>query len=647
MQINDYTKQLAKARDDYADKAKTLREDYDHNLKNIQETHEAKEVSQRENYLKQKQNLEENLSEISDSYESKSREAIMQSQKEFRDRIGTQQGAFEEEMRETREDMQAKLSNISDSYRKSKEEQEKYNQQLLSQKNMAFEEAQEARARSFDHKVSELSGKNRDDFHNFQREQAAEKRDLIHGHKNELQGLVSESNLARQKVMAKNQEELEILRDAHARESDAMRDHHASSIGEVINRKEVEKMNLQSEYQNLTQNIIDRNESQAEQTRRVNERVSRERENQYATDLQAVTRKSNEMVNSGGRVKSLEDDKRKLIDNYEGRIRDLRSAAEETVYQGQLEKERMNKEFVQQTRENTALADKQKGELQRDLRQFHTEMQATTKDKNDKVMNAYKKELTQTRNAAEAKSIDDRVESNQRLEEQRVAFSKTIDAMNNRNRETINEIQEQNAKEQTKYIQETKRSMHHEREDIKDNLRSVFARKEDSYEKRLENLEREKKSVVESYESKLANLEKKYTKELEEMRVIMAETRAGDMRDFKRQIEMKERAMASDKMQMKQEFDTKLIKIRDRQETQLAKLHERFTQTLESERLDHSREMKRKLDEAHTNYERLYDTAQMEKEQMKHQYEVRLEKLRQDRREAERISSTRKDSELA
>lgn len=647
MQINDYTKQLAKARDDYADKAKTLREDYDHNLKNLQEAHETKEVSQRENYLKQKQDLEDNLSEISDRYESKSRDAVMQSQKEFRERLGVQQGAFEEEMRETREDMQAKLSNISDSYRKSKEEQEKYNEQLLSQKTMAFNEAQEARTRSFDDKVADLSLKNRDDFHNFQRQQASEKRDLIHGHKNELQSLVSESNLSRQKVMAKNQEELEILRDSHARESEAMRDHHTSAIGEVINRKEVEKMNLQSEYNNLTQNIIDRNESQAEQTRRVNERISRERENQFATDLQAVTRKSNEMVNSGGRVKNLEDDKRKLIDNYEGRIRDLRSNAEETAYQAQLDKERMNKEFVEQTREQTALADKQKAEVQRDLREFHTEVQATTKDKNDKVMAAYKKELTQTRNAAEAKSIDDRIASNQRLEEQRVAFSKTIDAMNTKNRETVNEIQEQNAKEQTKYIQEAKRNMHHEREDLKDDLRSVFARKEDSYEKRLENLEREKKSVVESYESKLTNLEKKYTKELEEMRVIMAETRAGDMRDFKRQLEMKERELVSDKLRMKQDFDTKLIKIRDRQETQLAKLHERFTQTLEGERLDHSREMKRKLDEAHTNYERLYDTAQMEKEQLKHQYEVRLEKLRQDRREAERISSTREDSELA
>lgn len=647
MQINDYTKQMAKARDDYADKAKTLREDYDNNLKNISETHEAKETSQRENYLKQKQELEDNLSEISDRYDSTSRDAIAQSQKEFREKIGSQQGAFEEEMRETREDMASKLSNISDSYRKSKEEQEKYNNQLLSQKTMAFNEAQEARTKSFDDKIADLSTKNRDDFHGFQREQAAEKRDLIHSHKNELQNLVSESNLARQKVMAKNQEELEILRDAHARESDAMRDHHSSAIGEVINRKELEKMNLQSEYNNLTQNIIDRNESQAEQTRRVNERVSRERENQYATDLQAVTRKSNEMVNSGGKVKSLEDEKRKVVDNYEGRIRDLRSEAEDTAYKSQMEKERMNKEFVQQTREQTSLADKQKGEVQKELREFHTEAMAATKDKNDKVVSSYKKELAQTRNAAEAKSIDDRIGSNQRLEEQRVSFSKTIDAMSTKNRETINEIQEQNKKEQTKYIQEAKRNMHHEREDIKDDLNSVFARKEDSYEKRLENLERDKKSVVESYESKLTNLEKKYTKELEEMRVIMSETRAGDMRDFKRQLEMKEREMAGDKLRMKQDFDTKLIKIRDRQETQLAKLHERFTQTLEGERVDHSRELKRKLDEAHTNYERLYDTAQMEKDQMKHQYEVRLEKLRQDRREAERITNTRDKEELA
>ncbi len=647
MQINDYTKQLAKARDDYADKAKTLREDYDNNLKNINETHEAKEISQRENYLNQKQNLEENLSEISDRYESSSRDAIMQSQKEFRDKLGTQQNDFEQEMRETREDMQAKLSNISNSYRKSKEEQEKYNNQLLNQKTAAFNEAALTRTRDFDDRVSDLSTKNKEDFHNFQRQQAGEKRDLIHSHKDELQGLVSESNLARQKVMAKNQEELEILRDAHSRESDAMREHHSSSLNEVIGRKELEKMNLQSEYQNLTQNIIDRNDSQAEQTRRVNERVSRERENQYATDLQAVTRKSNEMVNSGGRVKSLEDDKRKLIDTYEGRVRDLRGEAENTAYNAQLEKERMNKEFVAQTREQTMLADKQKGEVQRDLREFHTEIQAANKDKNDKVITAYKKELNQTRNSAEAKSIDDRIGSNQRLEEQRVAFSKTIDDLSTKNRETINEIQEQNAKEQTKYIQETKRNMHHEREDIKDDLRSVFARKEDSYEKRLENLEREKKSVVESYESKLTTLEKKYTKELEEMRVIMSETRAGDMRDFKRQLEMKDREVASDKLKMKQDFDTKLIKIRDRQETQLAKLHERFTTTLEGERLDHSREMKRKLDEAHTNYERLYDTAQMEKEQMKHQYEVRLEKLRQDRREAERITNTREDNKLA
>lgn len=643
MQVTDYSKKLASAREDYTEKAKTLREDYNENVENLQKTHESREATQRESYMTQKEELENKVADLNDRYDSKSREAIEQSQKEFRARLEDKRLAFDEEMKETREDMGSRLSDLSNSYRKAREEQDKYRDQIISQKTEAFEEAQKNRAGHFDSRVSSLTRKNRDDFHNFQREQASEKRDLIHSHKDQLQNLVSDSNLARQKVEAKNQEELEILRDAHGRESQAMRDHHSSALSEVINRKEVEKANLQNEYQNLTHNIIDRNEKQAEQTQRVNERVSRERENQYANDLQAVTRKSNEMVNSGGKLKNLEDEKRLAADGYEGRIRSLRNELEDSNYRNQTEKERMNKEFMAQTREQTAIADKQKAELQNSLREYHTDLQSRSREKNEKVISTYKNELLESRNSAEAQSIDSRIANNERLAEQRVAFNKTIESMSEKNRETINNIQEVNAKEQSRLIQDSKRKMHHEREDLKDELGAVFARKEDSYEKRIENLERDKKSLVESYESKLSTLEKKYTKELEQMRVIMAETRAGDMRDYKRQLEVKERELVQDKMEMKQGFDKKLTTLRDRQETQLAKLHERFTQTLESERVDHSREMKRKLDEAQVNYERLYDTAQMEKEQLKHQYEMRMEKLRQDRREAETIRNKREE----
>lgn len=643
MQVTDYSKKLAKARDDYAEKAKTLREDYDDNLENLKSTHASREASQRESYLNQKGELEEKVADIGDRYDSRSREAIEQSQKEFRSKLEDKRIAFDEEMRETKQDMGAKLSDLANSYRKSKVEQDKYRDQIVSQKTQGFEAAQAARMKDFDSRVDNLSQKNRDDFHNFQREQAMEKRGIIQGHKDQLQDLVSDSNLARQKVMGKNQEELEILRDAHGRESVAMKDHHTSALSEVINRKEIEKANLQGEYQNLTQNIIDRNEKQAEQTQRVNERVSRERENQYANDLQAVTRKSNEMVNSGGKVKNLEDEKRQVIDGYENRLRSVRGEMEDASYKDQLDKERMNKEFMVQTREQTALADKQKADLQSDLREYHTDLQARSKEKNEKVLNTYRNELSQSRLDSEAKSIDERAANTDRLKEQRVAFSKTIESMSDKNRETITSIQELNANEQSKLIQESKRKMHHEREDLKDDLGVVFARKEDSYEKRIENLERDKKSLVESYESKLTTLEKKYTKELEQMRVIMAETRAGDLRDFKRQNEVKERDLMREKMEMKQGFDKKLIQVRDRQETQLAKLHERFTTTLESERIDHSREMKLKLGEAQMNYERLYDNAQMEKEQLKHQYEVRMEKLRQDRREAEKITTERQE----
>ena len=77
-------------------------------------------------------------------------------------------------------------------------------------------------------------------------------------------------------------------------------------------------------------------------------------------------------------------------------------------------------------------------------------------------------------------------------------------------------MQEEFAEEKVKYIEGEERERVHELSELRDDLRFQFERKKLSFDKRIQNKEKEQKRTIEVYENQLDNLKRNSAKTLEQ-----------------------------------------------------------------------------------------------------------------------------------
>lgn len=319
---------------------------------------------------------------------------------------------------------------------------------------------------------------------------------------------------------------------------------------------------------------------------------------------------------------------------YEDRIKNIYDTMDDERFKSSQDKERMAATFMESNRE---LKEKQSEQLLKKDKEFRDFKESTLTDaseKSEQAIESYKRELYKNRVENEEQTIKTRTDFKKNIAKERAYYGNVINKMNDKNREAIENLQFQHAKETSAFIEKTKKDHARDLSDVREEGKIQLSLKEQSLMERNQQLKDINDRLIEQYEEKLDKLAKKANGEISRLQQLNEDQRMQSQLDAKFALESRDREAVKEKMEMKNVYERRINDAKSQAEMQVSKLVERYEDMIGRERDEMKRKMDIKLKEAQSNYDKLYQLTELEKSTMQNQFDQRIDELRQANQEA-------------
>jgi len=385
---------------------------------------------------------------------------------------------------------------------------------------------------------------------------------------------------------------------------------------------------MTANFSELTKDISLRNDKNNARLAKNNREEISSIERQFAQETYQNKREMQEKLKGGNILDKDNLKSGELEHKFNARIKNINENIDEMRHKDQLDKERMSDSVQASARERNLSHSKQLDKIERDAREFKNVTVKDNRDRTDQVLNSYRKRLSDVQIDSEQKAIKDRSSSNQRIKTQREEFGRVVTQMSDMNKEAITKMQDEQAQEKTKFIQETRMDHHNVVENLKDDFNNRMVSKENSLNQRLDQKDKEFKEVVVQLEDRMTLVEGKAANEISKMKQLEQARRTEDVREFKRENRKMTDNFTKEKVSMKDEFDRRLSNDKHKSDIVLNKTVQKYETKLEIERNDTRRHFKTKIKELESNYRRLADQSELEKDLIRNQFERRIEEMK-------------------
>lgn len=627
MDINDYSTRLSQARSNFRDAADELKDQYSSEVEDLSKKHEGIQEKQRKNFEKSKSAIEENVSSTLDKRNSEIKESMQYKTEQFRNKLASQQENFENDRQDIKREFGNRLDYLKDSYNKDLSAKEQNYNTRSEQTSNRYEERVDNATKDFQEKISDIDKSSREAIRSQKIDLDIEKKAQELRHKNEVADFVESGNSTRAKMVEKQQRDLENLRNTQKDELRNRGDHHAKTVDSIYEQKNREAEEMSSTFRKLTDDINNRNNKYNDQMAKVNRERITDLEREYAQTEYQNKREFQEKLKGGTSEERDNLKSAEITQKFETRLKNINDNIDTMRYKDQLDKERMSTEFQNSTKERNIAHSKTIENLEKESRQFKNQTLKENKESTDKVIGDYKNRLTKLQLDSEQQSIKDRQVTKNRIENQRQEFGRVVNQMSEMNQDAISELQSEHATEKSKFINEARVAHHNEVEELKDDFNTRLTNKEVSLNQRLEMKTKELDQTVNRYEDKIARLENDSHAEILKIKNFNDERRVEDFREFKRQMRTMSDSFTKEKIDLKEDLDRKFLNEKRKSDIKLNEVVQKYETKLDVERNETRRNFKTKIKELESNYQRLADQSELEKDLIRNQFERRIEEM--------------------
>lgn len=628
MDVRDQSKAIDQARDRYREAQEDLRASYDKNLNQMKETFDAKTEKQSKTYAEHKTKLEEQNQVNNEIYTEKTRSAINRGQEEFKERLRENVNRFETERNKAKNDLSEKLTTISDSYKKSFDENNRYQDQVKKSMQERYANANKNYKEDFNQQVKRLDENSKKSGIENREVDRKERMNMMAKHSDEMENLRTSSNDQKFKEVSRLREDNENLRTTLSRENQLLKDRQEERVADLFKLKDKESSEGQKNYEDLQKNIRQRNLETQEKQNLAHKKESKELEKRFNDDVRNIQRVAAQKVKGGTQADTLHDELKQTKNSYENRLQAARDEINRNN-QANTEKEELNdssyREKLKQVKmmgvENLAKHDSEATEAL-------NETIYQNRERNNALMDRYKADTGNLKKESEDRLAHVTKQSNGRLKDQRVEFGKVVNTMNEKNMDTINALKDDFSKDKTASIEKSKKDFNEEKVSMKTEFNRQNSIRESLYEQKLAEMEKQTNKIIENYENRISQIARKAENEVESVK------RREEGRTLK---ETQANKLAFENLQ--KQNDNELAQVRDKYEGVIAKtqvlnevktntLVQKYEDQLNRERNEHQKEMSVRLSEARAQFERLHKTTELERETLRNQYEQRMENMK-------------------
>jgi len=640
MEVNDYSQRLAQARNRFSEASQELKENYNSNVDSLEQNHETRQKSQRENYNDQKLAMEESASARLERYDKTLKSALQERTERYKKDLDIKKKDFDDTRRKQMDQYNQKLFTISKSFETANSEKDKLHAMYKDNINERYDDGLAAREKDFNQKLSSTQKSSEEKINQYRDDQQREKKRMLVEHSSEKKQLVQDASISRNKINSRHQLDMELLRENAKQKQSTNRNNFENANANLRKTKNAENEAQRETFEKLTNEIYERNSDELTNAHRANKADKRDLEKDFARDRIQLERKTNKLLNEGSSDK-VERTRKNLVNQYEKRIDSLQGNIEENNYNNSLRSEKMALNFSDESKKAEIMHNRDLDRKDSEMRDLRKEVIGGLKERLDNYQEVTASKLKKADSDREQLEVTSRQKLTNNLSRQRVEFGRTVNQINDANKQAISEIQDEVAKEQTQFYQKTKRDVHNQIEDLKVDMKTVHAKKSESLTKQILQKEQENNRITDKYEAKISMLKAKSAKEMEQLKVFESERRAEDRRSTQRAMAKKQREFNKTLQNVRSDYEGRLGSAKANADLHVSKLTERYEDELIRQRTDANKELQRTVSMMKADYNRLVDKNVLEKETLTNQYELKMDKLREANRLASEVKSTR------
>lgn len=628
MDVRDSTIKVDQARDQYREAAEDLKSSYDKNLNSMKETFENKFDKQAKNYSQHKSKLEEDNQISNQVYSEKTRSAIDRSQQDFKNKLRESGEKFEKERTESKQNLNEKLSNLSESFSKSFEENNRFQDQVKKSMGERYTGANKKYQSEFDEKIGQMDAKFKSESIANRDAEKKEKQSLLHKSSEEMQKLRNSSNDDKFKEVSRLRQDSENLRTTLGRENQMLKDRQDEKIADLMKMKNRENDDGMKKFENLQSNIREKNIQSTEKLAANHLKESKDLETKFNEDVRNIQKIAAQKVRGGTSIDKISDELNQTKTSYENRLQAARDEIARTNKNSTDKENSIDSSYREKLKdmkthgvENLAKKDAESNaNLSKTVNDY--------REKNTKMSDALKYENSTLRKESEDRLSSMNAESKNKIKEQRVEFGRVVNTLNDKSIDTINALKDDFSKDKSTSIEKSKKEFNEDKIAMKNEFVRQNSLKETLYEQKLAEMEKQTNKVIENYENKIAQIVKKADTEVSAIKTKEEIRKLKEDQAAKLAFDTIEKENESEKNQIRDKFTSMAARNHALNEQKTNALVSKYEDIINRERTDHQKEMTLRMSEAKSQFERLFKNSEIEKETIRNQFEQRLENMK-------------------
>ena len=624
----NYSRDLAKVREEFSNKSDSLKKSYDQSLKSVTDTHEQREKDNKIlNEERLKDILDQNQEELV-SLNEKSAQTLNNKQKEFMNTLRENSEVFNHEKKTTKEQLENKLVRAKESFTDSLKQVKESNDIQNKEKDKNFTGTLTLNRNNSEQKIQEIGKNTQAAFADYTNDVTKQKKEVNQKHATEQAEQYKRMRGETQKKIENFNNKLSEVNKTHNKEKEHLMQKDAQTA--LIHKKDaLENLeNVENSYRNRNQEIVNdfqnkfaKLEDQViENAEKQKNQIQEERENKLKLkegDLGKNTQNSD-----------VDDQKLATKENYERRLGTLKKQmSEQNQFFTRRSTEANNEALGKlKTYENDA-----KDRIASNDKEHHNDferLKLTSRKNSDQNVSEYNKKLETVHKETELKIDKEKALSKEMLSRKQVVHNKEqrqIEDINLKNLEYIkNEAQKERTALKTNAIKDLNENVFV----VKQHYQKKFDKTLEGYQQKFDEQGKLIEKIQEGTNDIISDIAQKSEKKVDIVIERSKAEREIEKNEFLDRYNQLKDAYEDKFKAQKKEFDRELARTRKENNMIVTGLAKKNNEEVKNLMESHSRDMKRASDELRKEKDHNFRMSNAEKENLVERYENKIEELK-------------------
>jgi len=612
----NYSKELAKSREDFNSTVQKLKENYDKNIHDIEDNNERREDQSKKVNEERRQKLIDLNHEQLVNLSNKTENVLEQKQKEFMQGLKSERDESDLNLKKNREDFQNTLSSIRDSYSKSAEQMKESQERQNKDNEQKYFNGIQTTKFNTDKKIQEMQKNTEKNIREANLDATSQKKDLTHKHQmtideikkdnHEMLDKKTEDNARKMQEFVRNKDnEIAGLNERYDFNMGKSKVEEKELFDETLARYEDHTKDLLRTFQNKYKRLEDEasHQIQSEKSKHDKELYNSEREK----DL---------FVDRNFKGEGADSEKAAIKDHFEHRLGNLKKNMIEQSEKFQRESADLNinskLEMKARDLENQKKIDRGNDEFHKEI----TGIEKRSRASEAKLSGLYRDKLIEQEQTDSKKINFERDNGRQKLENQKREFGKSVNKLNEMNINNIQKLQDENAEEKANIIENSKKELHQTLVDVRDNYRQKFDKTVESYDHKFASQESLVDKIKEEADNRVEQINRNTQKQINSEASYNIEARSSDRKimqdnfaELKRDYDQKFRSA-------KAQFDQELGHVKQLNDVLVTRLTRKNEDDKHEMMISHNKEVKRITNELKDEISRFVKSSKVEKDNL-------------------------------